>query len=67
MKSKALIAVVLILILSLLATSIPGCYFPYRPFEEAESYMAIIPKVLHSGSTEALSLSLFSKGRPAGI
>ncbi len=42
MKSKALIAVVLILILSLLATAIPGCYFPYRPFEEAESWLSTV-------------------------
>jgi len=64
MKSKVLIATVFILILTLFAPAISGCYFPYRPIEAAESYMAIIPKVLHSGSTEALSLSLFSDGRP---
>ncbi len=64
MKSRVLIVIALILILTLFATAIPGCYFPYRPVEAAESYVAIIPKVLHSGSTEALSLSLFSEGRP---
>lgn len=64
MKSKVLIAVVFILILTLFASTITGCYHPYSPVEAAESYMAIIPKVLHSGSTEALSLSLFSEGRP---
>jgi CD109 antigen len=64
MKSKVLIAVVLILILTLFALALPSCYFPYRPIGPAESYMAIIPKVLYSGSTEALSLSLFSEEKP---
>ena len=45
-----------ILILALLATMIPSC----RPVFTAESYLAVIPKVLHSGQTEELSLALFS-------
>lgn len=45
-----------ILILALLATMIPSC----NPVFAAESYLAIIPKVLHSGQTEELSLALFS-------
>ena len=61
MKSKALVAVAVILILTLFASAVPGCSCPA---EAAESYMAIIPKVMHSNSTEALSLSLFSEGRP---
>ncbi len=61
MKSKALITVAVILILTVFASAVPGCSYPA---EAAESYVAIIPKVLHSGSTEALSLSLFTEGRP---
>ena len=61
MKSRILVAVPLILILTLLASVMPGCSCPA---EAADSYMAIVPKVLHSGSTEALSVSLFSEGRP---
>ena len=49
-------AIALILILTLLVTMIPGC----RPVFTAESYLAVIPKVLHSGQTEELSLALFS-------
>ncbi len=43
------------LILALLASAVPGC----RPTFAAESYLAVVPKVLHSGSTEALSVALF--------
>jgi len=45
-----------ILMLTLLVTMIPSC----RPVFAAESYLAVIPKVLHSGQTEELSISLFS-------
>ncbi len=61
MKSKVFIAVAFTLILTLFASVMPGCSCPA---EAADSYMAIIPKVLHSDSTESLSLSLFSEGRP---
>ncbi|HEY87875.1 MAG TPA: alpha-2-macroglobulin [Dehalococcoidia bacterium] len=61
MKSKILISIALILIFTLLISVVPGCSYPA---ETAESYTAIIPKVLHSNTTEALSISLFSEGRP---
>ncbi|MCJ7764300.1 MAG: MG2 domain-containing protein, partial [Dehalococcoidales bacterium] len=49
----------LVLIAALLVTMIPGC----SPVFAAESYMAVIPKVLHSGQTEELSLALFEGDR----
>lgn len=57
MKSKHFTAVALALVLILFASAIPGC----GPFEEVESYVAVVPKVLHSGDQEAVSLTL-SKG-----
>ena len=56
MKFKGFTIVALILVLSLLVLMVP--ILP-RPAEAADSYMAIIPKVLHSGSAEELSLALF--------
>ncbi len=53
--------IVPILILVLLATMVPSC----RPVFAAESYLAVIPEVLHSGQTEELSLTLFSGDKPA--
>ncbi len=55
MKSRWFTGMVLILVAILLVSIMPGC----RPAEAAESYMAIIPKVLHSGGTEELSIALF--------
>ncbi|UCH42174.1 MAG: hypothetical protein JSW16_04940, partial [Dehalococcoidales bacterium] len=59
MKTKLFPVVISFLILALTVSVLPGC----GPVETAEGYMAIIPKVLHSGSTESLSLSLFSEGK----
>jgi len=50
-----------ILILVLLVTMVPSC----RPVFAAESYLAVIPKVLHSGQAEELSLALFNGDKPA--
>ena len=61
MKSKTFTAVIVMLVLAPFSTIIPGCACPS---EAADSYMAIVPKVLHSGGTETLSMSLFSEGRP---
>ena len=55
MRSKGFIAVTLAIILTLVGSLVLGC----RPVETAESYMAIVPKVFHSGNTESLSLTLF--------
>ena len=55
MKNKGVIVVAIILILTLLVSILPG----RASVEAADSYMAIIPKVVHAGSTEELSLALF--------
>ncbi|UCD09148.1 MAG: hypothetical protein JSU79_00440, partial [Dehalococcoidales bacterium] len=60
MKFRLLTSV--LLILAVVSTIIiPGCTCRV---EAAESYMAVIPRVLQSDSTETLSVSLFSEGRP---
>ena len=48
-------ALVIILALTLITAIVPAC----RRAEAAETYLAVVPKVLHAGSTEAISLSLF--------
>ncbi len=55
MSSKKFKIIAFILILTLLVTIVPSC----RPVLAAESYLAIIPKVLHSSQTEEFSLALF--------
>jgi CD109 antigen len=45
----------LVLIMALLVTMLPACQTVFA----AESYMAVIPEVLHSGQTEEISLALF--------
>jgi CD109 antigen len=56
MRFKMLKAVVLVLILAVLASVVPGCSCPT---EAIESYIGVVPKVLHSGAGEAVSLTLF--------
>ena len=56
MKLKRLKLLSFTLILALLATILPAC----SPVFVAESYMALIPEVLHSGQTEEISLALFN-------
>ena len=48
-----------ILLLALVGSIVPAC----RPTGPAESYMAMVPRVLHSGSTESVSLALFQGER----
>ncbi|MDD5082336.1 MAG: alpha-2-macroglobulin family protein [Dehalococcoidales bacterium] len=45
---------ILVLLSTLAISVLPAC----RPEEAVENYLAIVPKVLHSGGTEALSLTL---------
>ena len=59
MKARLFTAGFLFLVLSLLMSAMPAC----RPVEAAESYMAIMPKVLHSGATEEISIALFKGER----
>ena len=42
---------------AIMVLPVAGCY---RPVAAAESYVAVVPQVLHCGTTEAISLSLFS-------
>lgn len=56
MRSKGFMAVVLALILTLFASAMPGC--SCTPVEAVKSYVAVVPKVLPSGGTEAVSLTL---------
>ncbi|MFC1846743.1 alpha-2-macroglobulin family protein [Chloroflexota bacterium] len=61
MKFKIIKLLSFTLILALLATMLPAC----SPVFAAESYMALIPEVLHSGQTEEISLALFNGENPA--
>ena len=58
MRSLNLKVMALLLTAALLLTTLPAC--STIPVSAAESYMAIIPEVLHSGQTEELSLALFA-------
>jgi len=52
----------ILMILAVVSTIvIPGCSCRV---EAAESYMAVIPGILQSDSTETMSVSLFSEGKP---
>jgi CD109 antigen len=57
MKVKLFKVVGLIMVLSFVLGMLPACS---RPVQASDSYVAVIPKVLHSGRTEAISLSLFA-------
>ncbi len=59
MRIKGFVAITFSLFLALLASTLPAC----RPAEAAKNYMAVIPKVLQSGSTAALSVALLSGDR----
>ncbi len=59
MIPKKFTVLAIFLIVALLVTMIPSC----RPVFAAESYMAVMPKVLHSGQTEEISLALFEGDR----
>jgi CD109 antigen len=56
MRDKRVKIVCLVLMGVMLMLALPAC----QPAEAADSYVAIVPKVLHSGRTEAVSLALFS-------
>ena len=55
MKNRWSKAAVVVLILGLVGSILPAC----GPRVAPESYLAVIPRVLHSGSKEAISLALF--------
>ena len=59
MKIKGFITLSIFLVISLFVSILPGC----SPSITGDNYMAIIPKILHSGGTESISLALFEDGK----
>jgi CD109 antigen len=59
MKHRLLQMIGLFTVLAMGFSIIPSC----TPVEASSSYVAIIPKVLHSGRTEAISVTLFDGDR----
>ncbi|HEY41848.1 MAG TPA: alpha-2-macroglobulin [Dehalococcoidia bacterium] len=55
MKTHWFKLTVIILALVVVGSVLPAC----QPLEAAESYLAVIPRVLLSGSTESISIALF--------
>ena len=60
MRAKISVGLAILLSLALLGSILPGCC---NEAEAAESYVAVVPKVLHAGGQEAVSLALFSGER----
>jgi CD109 antigen len=60
MKSTGLIGIAFILILVLAIVAPIAAVFTENKGGQVESYMAVVPKVLHAGGQEAISLALFS-------
>jgi len=59
MKLKGLFTLSIFLVISLIVSILPGC----SPSITGDNYMAIVPKILHSGGTESISLALFQDGK----
>ncbi len=55
MKARWIKLTVVMLALAVIGSILPAC----QPLEAAESYLAVIPRVLLSGSTESISIALF--------
>ena len=60
MRMKSLKYIVPFLVLLLFASIVPGC----QPQEPVESYLAVLPQILRSDSTQIVSLSLFAGEKP---
>ena len=60
MKGKSLIVLAFLLVAATLVSLLPAC----RPGTAVESYFALVPKMLRSGSTASLSVALFSGDSP---
>jgi len=56
MKSRLFQAIGVITAIATIMAILPAC----KPAQAASSYVAVLPKVLHSGRTEAISLALFA-------
>ncbi len=61
MKSTGLVGVAFILILVLAIVAPVAAVFTEDEVGQVESYMAVVPKVLHAGGQEAISLALFDE------
>jgi CD109 antigen len=59
MKFKWFTSVTFVIVLTLFVSIIPSC----SPAEPVESYIAVVPKVLHSGGKEGVSLTLLNAQR----
>jgi CD109 antigen len=57
MKRGIFKVIVFLIVLTFIVGLTPSCG---RPVLAADSYVAVLPKVLHSGRTEAISLALFA-------
>jgi len=57
-SSISTVSITFLLILALIASVIPGCN---PSVAGATSYLAVVPKVLHAGGQEAVSVALFSE------
>ncbi len=61
MRSTGLVGIAFILILALaIIAPIASVFTENEAVGQVESYMAVVPKVLHAGSQESISLALFS-------
>lgn len=59
MKFKWFTSAAFLIVLTLFVSIVPAC----SPTEAVENYIAVVPKVLHSGSKEAVSLTLLKGER----
>ena len=56
MKNKFLTIIGIVVVIAILIPMLPAC----KPLTAATSYLAVVPSIMHSGRSEAISLSLFS-------
>jgi hypothetical protein len=56
MKNKFLTIIGIVVVMAMLIPMLPAC----KPLIAASSYLAVVPSIMHSGRSEAISLSLFS-------
>jgi hypothetical protein len=61
MRRKGIAAAIIFILLTLLLPSLPAC----RPAIAADSYTAVVPGTLQSGSTQTASVALFKGDKPA--
>ena len=56
MKNRIFRTICIVTVIATIVAIMPSC----KPTQAASSYVAVLPKVLHSGRTEAISLALFA-------